>query len=354
MICASLLRKSISLAIIAMIGFLVLMTRKRPFGHKLQCVSVIESSISREGVGEFIRRNQLAFFLADRYSARISFPDITSSHGYEVHNLFSSCKEESKWCTLRQGDMIIDRCPRADCRCLWRESDKYIHEKARACNVLSLRNDALRTMEYSGCLRNVLSSYFTSDEKHKDKKAKPYQVLHYRAGDLKKHPGGKSISMVEMFYILDTMCRTSEHDIIILTEGRPKIPDVRICRNRLVLAGNTSLNEAFMLVKHAKTVSVGDSSFAIAMMEVARPDRIVLLTRSVPTYEWVDCARWTILDQRGVPFHFHSKRLMLEAVISGRPTAVRSHRLEQQVVTIGTRVKLKVLERIWRMDEFFE
>lgn len=335
------------IATVAVIFFL----STRPFQHvirmkasMLRCVKIAPEGQSTEGIGAILRRNQVALFVAELYAANLSFPNITSDHGYEVQDMFDHCLVPSDDCMLYVEDMILYRCPRADCDCLRNRVHKYIDEKSQVCRVLHIETDRVRTMEYSGCIGGVLSNYFGTNSRPSIE----YDAIHYRAGDLADQKKGKSFSTDELWYLLTAMCKISTRDIYVVTEGRPRIPKPTNCGDRLVLASDTTVQEAFQIIQYAKTVAVGSSSFATMMMEVAKPAHLVLPGRVAALYEWVDCRYWTVVGERGAVFHFDSKKMMVDAVLAGAGVEARSLRTRNQ--ERNNRYEVAVPSRNWTKD----
>lgn len=310
----------------------------------LRCVKVAPRGQTNEGIGATLRRNQLALFIAESYSSKVAFPNITSAHGYKIQDLFDSCPTPSAKCTVYLEKMVLFRCPRADCECHRKRMRRYTTGKSQTCRVLQVETDRIRTMEYSGCMKGVLSSYLGTTIRPPVE----YDALHYRAGDLANMNGGKSFSSNELLYLLTAMCKLSERDIVVVTEGLPELPKPLNCWNRIVLASDTTVQEAFQIFQHAKTVAVGTSSFATMMMEVASPTHMVLLARTAAVYEWVDCEYWTVIGARGAVFHFDSKKMMTETVLSGAGIKARSQRTKNQEK--WNNLKVGVPPRRWTND----
>lgn len=310
----------------------------------VRCVKFAPEGQTREGIGALLRRNQLGLFIADTYAARVAFPNIESEHGYDVRDMFDECPDPAPGCTLREDAMYLERCPRRDCRChreqLYRHSDAL----AGRCPVLGYVNMKVRTMEFSGCTARTLARYFGTERAP----AVPYDALHFRAGDISGRKGGKTFSPHELFYLLRAMCQLSDRDVVVCTEGTPDIPIPPECGNRLVLASDTSIQDVFRIFQHATTVSVGTSSLATIVMEIARPERVVMIERALPKFEFVDCERWTVIGRYGAVFHFNSKKLMVQSALSGQPLMVRSLRTDNQHA--GTKFILGVPERRWTND----
>lgn len=328
---------------------------------------------AHEGLGAILRRNQLAVFLADVYAADLAWDHMPSSHGYNTDSFFSECQPAQDGCKLFQKSMVLPRCPRGDCVCLWQGVSRYLlsvkeeeeddegsdkkkkTEQGKSmemnCTVLGVKNDRLVTQEYSGCMGDAMRRYFVHSNKTLASHLLPsttstttspimttttapttttkgeYDVIHYRMGDLRKKPGTKSPSEIELFYLLEAMCKLSTRRIYILTEGNPGIPDVS-CFDRLFMASDTSLHDAFSIMRYARIVSVGSSSFSIVLAEVAQPEEVVTLHRTLALYEWMDAERWTVVMERGEFFHFDSKVGMIATLLTGRDPRARTYRRE--------------------------
>lgn len=219
-------------------------------------------------------------------------------------------------------------------------------ELARKCQSLLVDNDATRTIEYSGCLPNTIRRYFGTDEEP----AVEYDAVHLRAGDLSARGGGKTFTDLEMFFILTAMCRLSKRDIVVLTEGHPKLPMVKDCGDRVVMASDESLHDTIQIFQHAKNVAAGSSSFAGLLLEAARPERVITLSRVLSFVEWVACENWTVIGKRGAVFHFDSRESMLSIARSGIGVYPRSFKTETQKAGIKGSLELRVVRRTWNKD----
>lgn len=278
-----------------------------------------------EGLGALITRNNLLFFLAHIYSSNISWPQQKSSHRYDVHKLFSTCETPSPSCILRPSKIVIPRCTRANCTCHWKSIRAYVDKMGKTCKVIGVGIDRYRSTEYFGCIRRPIQHYFV----HARRPSFDYDAIHLRMGDLAWKPGDKSISSWELQNILQTLCFLSRRPIVILTEGYPLIPKVD-CYSRIILATDTTLKDAFTIMSHAKILSVGDSTFALALAEVASPERLVLLQRSIHRYDWMAVNNWTIIDALGVPFHFNDKVLAFNLMTSTTYSKARTERYSNE------------------------
>lgn len=349
---------------------------------------------AHEGLGAILRRNQLAVFLADVYGANLAWDHMRSSHRYNTEEFFSECEPAQDGCKLFQKSMVLRRCPRGDCACLWNGVSRYLlsvkqtdegdeaneqGEPAKSmemnCSVLGVKNDRLVTQEYSGCMGDAMRRYFVHSNKtlashlpssppssasSSPSSASPsspqlkgeYDVIHYRMGDLRKKPGMKSPSEVELYYLLEAMCKLSDRRIYILTEGNPGIPDVS-CFDRLYMASDTSLHDAFSIMAFARVVSVGSSSFSIVLAEVARPDEVVTLYRTLALYEWMRAQRWTVVMGRGEFFHFDSKESMVDTLLTGRDPRARTYRREGWFNATSFKIKKIPESRQYNESEFW-
>ena len=304
---------------------------------KVTCIEIIRNFDGKEGVGARIKRTQFAFFLASILRAEIDFPKLNSSHWYFTHELFSKCQKAEPACNLSEETAAIARCPRGDCDCLKDKVVPHVLPLARRCSVISVENVQERTMEYGGCLGQVVSRYFGMT--HPPWESLDYDAIHIRAGDMANQTTGKAYHPNEIQVLLKQMCLLSNRDIVIVTEGAPEMPVIRECGDRLVLSGNNTLKEAFGIFQHAKQVSLGTSSFAGLLAEVVRPERMIVVERAAEVLEWVDCEKWTVLSKKYAVFHFDSKQMMLHAVID-RSLESRSYHTKtgQQAMTCDSAV----------------
>lgn len=285
----------------------------------LRCVRPVGDR-STEGLGSLIARNQLVFFLAHVFGSKVAWDHIHSGHSYEVNRLFSDCNNASESCIIDPNQMIINRCPRGDCSCLWKSVRKYVLPKAESCSVLGIQYDGFRTLEYCGCIRKPLQRYFVHSRTPKFK----YNAIHYRLGDL-SGDSLKSYSSHEMFSILSTMCILNDYPIVVLTEGMPNLPNVS-CFDRIIMAASLTLEDTFTIMSYAKVISVGESTFAYTLASVTYPERVIVLQRSVLRYTWMNPKDWTVIGRHGVVLHFDNKELMLENAATANKTRVLSTR----------------------------
>lgn len=288
--------------------------RKR---SRIKCIRAYDYA-TREGIGAVITRNNLLFFLAHVFSSDISWGLQESKHGYKVHELFSSCATPLPSCVLYEPHSTIPRCPRGDCICLWAHSKPAIQNFSAKCDVMGVRATYFRSTEYFGCFPDPLVRYFVN----RSKPSVQYDAIHYRMGDLANKPGKESFSPLELYSLLNIFCILSNRPLVLITEGNPQIPRVD-CLHRIILASDTSIHDAFSIMRYASFISVGDSTFAIALAAVSQPTRLITLQRSVHTYNWLHLKNWTIVDYLGVPFHFNDKKLMLHSMTH---SLARSHR----------------------------
>ena len=322
---------------------------------KLKCVYALGANVTKEGLGSILRRSQLASFIASSYNLPIQFPVVIhkSSHGYAISDMFSQCAGKIKRtdipanCQLKFKRLNIVRCPRGDCQCKLERLKKHLLPLKQRCTTLGVWEDDGYNAEYTGCLSGLIRRYFGNDTKPKQ----DYDVIHYRAGDLfKNYKNSKTFTKHEMYSIISTLCDLSDRPIVILTEGSTDLPTCK--KNGVILASNLSLMESFKIAQHATNLVVGESTFAFLLAELARPERMIILERSVPFYEWSKCEKWTILGKRGMPFHFDSKRAMTEAVLE-------RHSLEPMGLAYSRRwhrfnYKLEVPRKVWQKNNLFE
>lgn len=322
--------------------------RLNPHRNKMiQCIRPLAMGNASEGLGSVLRRNQLAIFLADVYGANLAWDSMPSSHRYHTNEFFSECETATDDCRLRQSSMVLPKCSRGDCDCLFRGVSDYVIPKENICTVLGVQNERLMTQEYSGCMKNVLTRYFVRPEVPV---VPDYDVIHYRMGDLKKKKGTKSPLDVELYYTLEAMCKLSERDIYVLTEGNPSIPFVS-CFDRIVMASDTSMIDVFSIIRYAKAISVGSSSFSIAMAEVAEPTEVITLHRTLGLFEWIDSPKWTVIMEYGEHFHFNSKKMMIDTLLTGKDYRSRTYRRESWFNATG--FHMKVVQRKYNETTFW-
>lgn len=291
---------------------------------QVKCIRAYDYA-TREGIGAIITRNNLLFFLAQVFSADISWGFQESKHQYNVNELFSSCPTPSPSCVFYEPHSIIPRCPRGDCLCLWNNALPAIQNFTKECDVMGVRATYFRSTEHFGCFPDPLVRYFVN----RTQPGFSYDAIHYRMGDLADKPGGKSFSPLELYALLNMFCILSDRPLVLITEGNPKIPKVD-CIDRIIIAGDTSIHDAFSIMRYASFISVGDSTFAIALAAVSQPKRMIILQRSISRYDWLQLDNWTIVDSLGVPFHFNNKELMLNSMAHTLHSWARSHRFANE------------------------
>lgn len=313
------------------------------FRHSPRCISSTERDGTAEGLGSFLQRSQLIIFLADIFDAEVSFPKKYSTHGYDIASFFSNCSRipNAKHqpfpssCVLDQERMFINQCNRGDCLCLANETLKQVHSTSKHCPLLKVKVDRMITMQYSGCIKNTMSNYFATGTPP----SFAYDAVHYRQGDLKDTTNLKSFSPHTLNDIVNIMCVMSDRPIVIVTEGSPNLPQ---CQHRIILAANLSIRESFRIFQYAHTVGIGISSFARAMMQIASPNRVVLVQKAFYWYDWVPCQNWTIIGDKGLAYHFNDKEILKQAVLqhgdlSSRVFSVNSIRQKDYNMSLPTR-----------------
>lgn len=281
----------------------------------LKCVQVVghRGMQSIEGLGAVFRLNQVVPFLASYYQLKLGFPSKPSEHNYDLGHIFSDCGYRYTYatfppsCTISENKMYTPMCARADCECMADAYHKTLTNltKTQKCTTIGFLTDRFKTLRYSGCIKSLMLRYFGTQGAAKP--AWEYDVVHYRMGDLANTPGGKSFALEELGFLIHALCKLSERDIVILTEGRPEVPDCRDGPGRVMLASDTSLSETFQIFQHAHSISVGVSGFAFILAEIATPKRVVVLDWHARFYRWVHCEKWTLVTKGGSMFHFESK-----------------------------------------------
>lgn len=322
---------------------------------RLRCVQISNQTQSQEGLGALVKRNQFALLIADTYNADVAFPSIPSSHGYDISNLFSHCPVPSSDCVLNQALLKIYRCPRGDCHCLRAEMRRHVSHLAHRCTSLLVHNDNTRSMEFSGCLKNVLTKYVGKASKPIPKKnlrgTREWDAVHYRAGDISDSQlGKKALLPQELYFVLKEMCIRSERDIVVLTEDVTNLPRVRGCNHRILLARDTSMLVTLAIAKHAKTLSVGRSAFAMVMAELASPDTMIVMQRDVTLFDWMPVQDWTVFFDFGSKYHFNDRQFMRDTSFFRRNLEGRSYRTQSQVRAGKERVKLIPPRRFWEKE----
>ena len=290
---------------------------------KVKCIVDRESTQDRnvEGLGSFLNRVQLGLFLAESNNIPISFSGTESRHGYKIDELFGKCNanELERNCRIDQAQSPMSSCPPGDCLCLRREVDKFALDAELRCEFINVKPHRALDQRFSGCLKNTLSRYLGKGKKP----LREYDVVHHRQGDLETRKNSdKVFTPEELHHIVKTLCTRSNRDIVILTEGNPKIPR---CENRVILAADLPLQETFRIARYATWFAVGSSTFATAMLEVATPQRLVMPLKVVKYYDWHPCENWTVIERVGFPHNFNNKELMLKTTLDRNNLHDRAH-----------------------------
>lgn len=322
----------------------------------LQCLQVVghRGLHTIEGLGAVFRLNQVVPFLASYYKVKLGLPSKPSEHDYDVGKLFSDCGYLDTYasfppeCTIFESAVYTPMCARADCECLADAFHEVLSNATRqGCKTVGFMTDRFKTLRYSGCIKPLLLRYFGTVGGARPSLA--YDVVHYRMGDLANLPGGKSFSINELGFLIHALCKLSERDIVVVTEGVPHLPQCRHGRTRVVLASDTSLPETFQIMQHAHSVSVGVSGFAYLLAEIATPQRMVVLDWHARSYRWVECEKWTLITKGGSVFHFES-RLHMEQY------AMSASNMEQEISFLNPgdarkiAFNLTVADRVWTAD----
>lgn len=283
----------------------------------LKCIQLARDGGSREGMGAKMRLNQIAPFLASYYNVKLAFTSMYSKHEYDLVDMFDDCGYKAgtkdtfpEKCVVDESYLEIDLCPRGDCGCMAAQFHDSIVQKVQdGCDIVGARPNRFKTLEFSGCLGDVMRRYFATKGTPKWE----YDVIHYRMGDLAGVPGGKSFSRDQVANLITAMCVKSRRDIVVLTEGAPEIPE---CAEefggakRIVLAADTDVRHVFQIAQHGKSLSMGVSGFSFLMTEMAQPERMVVLFQHARYYRWVRAPKWTLVAAGGARFHFNSKAHM--------------------------------------------
>ena len=294
---------------------------------KVKCIVDRESTKTKnaEGLGSFLNRVQLGLFLAESNNIPISFSGTASKHGYMIDELFDKCKytELHETCRIDQEQFPMNACPPGDCLCLRREVDQFALKAELNCEFINVKPNRALDQRFSGCLKNTLSRYLGKGKKP----LREYDVIHHRQGDLESQKTDKVFTSEELHHIVKILCERSDRDIVILTEGSPKIPR---CANRVILAADLPMQETFRIARHGTWFAVGSSTFAVALLEVATPQRLVVPKKIVKYYDWHPCENWTVIGNRGFAHDFNNKELMLKTTLERNTLQYRSHYTRMQ------------------------
>lgn len=282
------------------------------YPSRVKCVLAMQSNFTR-GLGAIIMRNHLAAFVASIEHVPLAFSPLYSTHGYDLGSFFSDCADNQTVpaeCTVHHWKMGLKQCTRGDCKCISDQVSPHLAIVRRSCDTIRVESDGLLDLELSGCIRYMMDRQFGN------RTAPPveYDAIHFGIGDLKGY-GLDSFSKRDLFCIVRAMCDLSDRPIVIITEGNPTVPHLGSCGRRIVLANDESIKESFRIIQHANNVAIGTSSLALAMMELATPERVTVMQAAAGFYEWVNCENWTVIGDRCEAFHFNSKKLMVERAL---------------------------------------
>ena len=305
----------------ALIGSKEISISTRPSSSPLQCIFVPDNRQTREGIGANLARTQLALFIASWYDTKIEIHAPHSKHGYDLENLFAKCPGpllpvsnhngsiHKHPCTLDISRIYVPVNDLQDCESRGKAVQPHVDKLiAKGCKTIIVPGDGFKTSTFSSCLKPALVRNFG---KKGPKPTWEYDVIHYRMGDLRGKPGGKSFAPETLQAIVNIMCKTSERDIVILTEGNPKVPK---CEDRVVLAADTSIKEAMQIMQFAKKVAVGNSEFAILMMKMANPEAVIIRSADYPVYDWLAVDDWYVLRPDLAVLRYTSQKILREHV----------------------------------------
>eukprot|EP00178_Gracilaria_changii_P000288 TRINITY_DN1034_c0_g1_i1.p1 TRINITY_DN1034_c0_g1~~TRINITY_DN1034_c0_g1_i1.p1 ORF type:complete len:382 (+),score=52.34 TRINITY_DN1034_c0_g1_i1:135-1280(+) len=323
----------------------------RTLSFRTSCVLVMGKQ-NNEGIGQTLLRNQFAVFVAEILSSKLNFPEHMSHHGYNLADFFDRCASSPharnnstptvpERCVLRKKQLLMRNCRRGDCECLRRETMRHVRPLATRCDIIGVQHDSFKTLEYAGCISNVMTRYFGGPNRWR----KAYNAVHYRQGDLKEKHDANDNWMYMLNNMISFMCRHSERDIVIVTQGEPEVPK---CEDRVVLAGNTSERESFAILQHAQWIGVENSGFGIAMMQIAKPERVLMDTFVTKWYDWLIKPEWTVFNRAGAVFSFASGRDAIEAKYAGAGLEVRT--LRGQYLKKYDRFVAEVPARRWEKE----
>ena len=321
--------------------------------NKLKCVYALGTTASNKDLGAFIQENQLASFISSAYDLPLQFPSYISQHEDDLSEYFGKCpgdvqpKDIPLRCQMDFQNMRFERCPAGDCRCKLHQVNEDLGVRRSECDVLGIWPDQMYNREFSGCLRRMMMRYFGNDTKPKQE----YNVVQYRAGETDGENGNRNpFRKEELFFIVKAMCYMNKLPIVVLTNGAPELPK---CMGPRVFSGSDlSQKEIFKIVQHAKTIAVDESTSGFALMEVAKPERVVMMERSVRYYDWIECEKWTIIGPRGAVFHFKSKDDMVRDIIDHPSSRHLGRGHFRKVKRKG--IPMMIPEQDWRDIDLFE
>lgn len=281
--------------------------KSRPRRHEvpIKCIRPWNLPETDEGIGAQVMRHQIIFALAETFKANIQFFHRATSHNYSLSDFFDRCSELLPSCTLKESDLIIERCFPGDCRCIRKRLSRLADFLPSNCSLLQVDVDGSWHAEYSGCLRRTLQKYFSTSPRlvHHG-----YAIVHHRQGDVKSSNSIKLMKPRQLLAAVHFICATSTLHIIVLTEGSPYLPT---CGSRVFLANDTTMYEAFNLFEHASTLVAGPSNFAHLLAQVSEAKRLILTDNAIGRYIWDGRPAVTILGNMGSLHHFSS---IVEAV----------------------------------------
>lgn len=82
-------------------------------------------------------------------------------------------------------------------------------------------------------------------------------------------------------------------------EGSSEIPFMEGCNHRIVLGSETLVPQVAQWMHHPHAISVGSTSFALFMLEIATAEHMVLRREMARLCSFVDCGNWKLLSSDG-------------------------------------------------------
>lgn len=196
------------------------------------------------------------------------------------------------------------------------------------CNTVGVKNDAYDRLEFSGCL-NVLERYLGGEKRPN----KPYDAMYYP----------ERMDELEAVIVLQMMCKMSEREIVIVGKGgRPMVR----CGERLVVA-DVAEREMVEIFRHARVVGVVGREDVELLMEMARPERVVVVRRGARRLEWVRCEKWTVMDGSDASWHHYGRKETFVKVVTSSRDLVNERMYRKKSVFKLDKYEREIPGRRW-------
>lgn len=264
--------------------------------ERTNCVVATDTNQNMEGLGAVLLRNNLAVALSSRLQARLQLPDVQSDHGYNLGHMSDRCEGSvDAACTITERREIIPMCRAGELACKRSELDK-LAKRFKRCKVIAVHNEATRSLRMAGMNEWAIMRLL---HVQRVDLGRPFHLIHHRQGDVAGTFGGSVLAERFLIWVVKYLCQGDDLPIVVLTEGSPTFPK---CKDRIFLASDLNHSVAAGLVRAAKTLAMGPSSYIETLAEVANVE--VLYTQAMDGSRacWVRAALHCSINLDGVKF----------------------------------------------------